>query len=92
MIDEIEHDELWPREPLFRYRLYSRRGQEFQVVAVSEDLGGIGLALGTLHEDCKEVGSTFAQSYGMAGILDTCPGGEPREIGEWILLPWAPRE
>lgn len=80
----IEQSDLWPLDAEHRYRLYAVRGREREILAASDSMAGIGLALLTLHEDQKQEGRRLAD-LGMIGILDVlAPGAR----GEWILLPW----
>lgn len=76
----IDIDDLYPRDETERYRLYAVRGDEREILATAPDAGGIGQALITNHEDCKEVGMRLSD-LGMIGILDTVEG-------EWVLLPY----
>ncbi len=89
----ISTDDLWPRIPSYRYRIYGRR-EQLNCVAAAPSMTAVGLAILTLHEDCKRVGGTFAD-YGVLGILDTLGHGahaeRPGPTGEWIVLPWEAR-
>lgn len=82
-------DELWPRTPEYRYRVYTRVGVELRVIGAAPTPGGVGEALIAFHGDQKEAGRRLAD-LGRIGILDVCP--EPRHqdgLGEWIVLPWS---
>lgn len=83
-------DDLWPRDDEHRYRLYVVRGDEHDVLAASPTMEGIGLAIRTIHDDCKEAGLRFAD-LGIPGILDTlgrADGDYYTTSGEWLILPW----
>lgn len=81
-------DELWPRIPDYRYRVYAvAGGAPLRVLGAAPDMAGVGLAIGTWHEDAKAVGRRLADE-GTIGILDVMPDGEPHPVGEWIVLPW----
>lgn len=80
----IDHDDLWPRDEAHRYRLYAVRGDEREVLAATPTMGGIGLAIGIIHDDCKQAGKRLAD-LGMVGIYDAING-------EWILLPFTRQE
>lgn len=80
-------DEIWPRTPEFRYRLYAVVGDERALLAAAPDGAGIGVAIVTLNEDQKEIGCTLSD-LGAIGILDVMPNGEPSPTGEWIVNPW----
>lgn len=74
------HDELWPREPRYRYRLYLRGPDGLEILNAAPDLGGIGLALATrLDED--------GPLEGLVGVLDTHPYGS--HAGSWMVNPHA---
>lgn len=84
----IDHDDLWPRTPENRYRIYAVKGPgEMEVIATAEDAGGIGQALVGLNEDEKSRNRRL-YDRGRIGVLDTMPGGNPSPHGEWIVLPW----
>jgi len=76
----ITHDDLWPRDAEHRYRLYVVRGPEREVLAAAPTMQGIGLAISTIHDDCKQVGRRLAD-LGKVGILDAIER-------EWILMPF----
>lgn len=77
-------DDLWPRTDEMRYRLYVVRGDEREVLAASPSMEGIGLAISTIHDDCKEAGLRFAD-LGIPGVLDTM-------AREWLVVPWVRKE
>lgn len=81
----LADDELWPRTPEYRYRIYGRVGRELQVLAVASDAGGVGAALVQLHDDQKMLGRRLAD-LGQIGVLDVLP--DERGRGDWIVLPW----
>lgn len=80
----IDSDDLWPRIPEMRYRVYAQRDGELQVLAAAPTPQGAGLALVTLHDDAKQTGGTLP-GVGKIGLLDVRPG-EP--TGEWIVNPF----
>lgn len=80
----ITHDDLWPRDAEHRYRLYVVRDDEREVLAASPTMEGIGLAIRTIHDDCKEVDMRLFD-LGKIGVLDAV-------AHEWILLPWSRRD
>jgi len=81
-------DDLWPRVPAFRYRIYARRANgELDVLAAAPDAGGIGQAIVTLDNDAGEVGGSLVDE-GSLGVLDVMPGGEPSGTGRWLFKPW----
>lgn len=87
----MKPDELWPRVPEYRYRVYavrsggrtSRALEEMEVLAAAPDAGGLGQAILTLHEDEKAAGRKLSDR-GRIGVLDVLAGPK----GEWIVLPW----
>lgn len=81
---EIDSDDLWPRIPEYRFRLYQRRGETLHVIATTPTAEGVGVALATLDEDAREAGGSLA-SGGIFGLLDVMAG--PR--GRWLVLPWS---
>ena len=83
----ITTDELWPRTPLFRYRLYAVPDTTMEILAAAPTMGGIGIAINELHEDEKQAGQRLADR-GRIGVLDVCPGGKIHDTGEWIVLPF----
>ncbi len=80
-------DDVWPRTPEYRFRLYAFTDDGHEILAAAPDAGGVGQAIITLHEDEKEAGGRLADR-GHIGILDVCPGGKPGRRGEWVLLPF----
>lgn len=75
-----DDDSLWPRVPLFRYRIYARVGRELTVLAACPEPGGIGAALVQIHDDQKSIGRRLAD-LGTIGVLDVIEG-------DWVVLPW----
>lgn len=78
--DLIDHDEIYPRDELHRFRLYGRRARGLSVLVAAPSLEAIGTAIGQLHEDQKEAGLKLGD-LGATGILDVVEG-------EWIVNPW----
>lgn len=79
-IHMLEND-LWPREPVFRYRLYRRDGDHLEVLAAAPELGGVGCALAAhLEEEGPVVGTI--------GVLDTHPYDRS---GTWLVSPFPVR-
>lgn len=68
----IAHDDLWPRVPMYRYRLYAWRPDGHDVLAATPSMGGIGVALLALHEDQRRTGGTLGD-LGRVGVLDVLP-------------------
>lgn len=83
----MKTDELWPRIPDYRYRIYAVTDGVRRVLGAAPDMAGVGLAIGTWHEEALEQGRRLADE-GRIGILDTMPGGEPHPAGDWVVLPW----
>lgn len=83
-------DDLWPRDPEHRYRIYAVVGDERTVLAAASTPQGVGLALVTLHEDEVLIGRRLSD-LGRIGVLDTMPGGQPGLDGDWIVLPYERR-
>jgi len=81
---EMTIDDLYPRDERERYRIYAVRGDEREILATAADAGGVGQALITMHEDCKEVDMRLAD-LGTIGVLDAVEG-------EWVVLPWGRKE
>lgn len=81
----IDSDDLWPRTPEYRYRLYARRGDDLEVLAASPSSQGLGSAIVHLDEDAVEAGRSLADE-GQLGVLDVCSGGSR---GRWIVKPWS---
>jgi hypothetical protein len=80
----IESDSLYPRCEAERYRLYGRRGDSLDVLATCGSMEAVGVAIGQLHADAKEVGGTLGDS-GAFGLLDSARG-------EWVISPFRPGE
>ena len=70
-------DELWPREPAYRYRLYARIRDDLQVLAAAADLPSIGQAIATIDEETE--GGLV--ELGRIGILDAIRH-------RWVVKPW----
>lgn len=89
MTVHLTEDDVWPRVPEYRYRLYARRGLRLEVLAAAPDPGGIGAAIVQLHEDEKAArpGGRLADR-GVIGVLDVLPDRPSTAEGEWIVLPW----
>lgn len=77
----IAHDQLWPREPQFRYRLYNLGPDgSLEVLSAAPELGGVTLALRCRLEEEGPL-------VGLVGILDTHPYDQP---GTWVVNPFRP--
>lgn len=88
---ELTTDELYPRCEEERFRLYIRRNDELEILASAADMGGIGLAIGTIHDDCKNAGMRRFDDLGVLGILDTLAHAPVITSGEWVVTPWERR-
>lgn len=87
----LSTDELYPRCADERYRLYVRRGDdELEILATAADMSSIGLAIGTIHDDCKQAGLRL-DDLGVIGILDTLAHDPVITTGEWVVTPWERR-
>lgn len=77
LTETFTHDELWPREPQFRYRLYLKDAHGLQVLNAAPEVQGATLALATRIEESD-------MPAGIVGLLDAT---EHR----WILNPFPAR-
>ena len=75
----LSQEAVYPHDEEHRYRIYARRGDELHVLACA-DRDGIGLAILTLHADCRKAGRRLAD-LGAFGLYDAV-------AGEWIVMPW----
>ncbi len=76
----LSTDDLYPRTPEMRYRLYALRGDDLGVpLAAAPDVAGLGTAIQCFHEEARENGLPGLE--GIVGILDTIEG-------VWVALPW----
>lgn len=80
-------EDLWPRTPEFRYRIYAIVGGDREILATSPTACGVGMALITIHEDQKAIGRRLAD-LGRIGVLDVLPGGKQSPRGEWVVQPY----
>lgn len=78
--EEIDHDAVWPRDELHRYRIYGVIGSEMKVLAACPNPGGIGEALVALNADAEQAGGSL-NDEGRIGVLDVL-------WGKWIVLPF----
>lgn len=79
-LPSLPRDEVWPRTPEFRYRIYARQGDKLDVLAATPTPQGIGVALKQLDADERERGRRLVDR-GAIGVLDAMEG-------YWLIMPW----
>ena len=80
MTDVIDHDLIYPRDDLHRFRLYGRTTAGLTVLAAAPDLSSVGVAIGQIHADIAAEGETLGD-LGQTGIYNAIDR-------KWIVSPF----
>lgn len=76
----INHDLVYPRDALHRFRIYVRKGKTLTTLAAAPDMESVGCAIDTLDADQREHGETLGD-LGALGVLDAV-------ARTWIVNPF----